>query len=296
MSDDHSDIPYTSPVVPEMLDDKSMLRFRCHSGVDCFNACCKNIDIQLTPYDILRLKTRLGITADEFLSNYTYPFEMDSHGLPGVKFKPIDSGTACQFMTDKGCSIYEDRPTACRYYPLGLMSMRKADQNFDMQGYALVQEPHCLGHYEDRSLTINEYRTEQGVVDYDNYSRGWRQLILKKKSAGPSIGKLSEMSLQLFFLASYNIDKFQEFITSETFSRNYILDMETLEKLKTDQTAVLEFGYRFLKQVLFGEMTIEEREGAYDARVERIKEKEAQMKEAAEAYAKKLAEGRGGES
>ncbi len=42
------------------LDDK--FQFRCHKGIACFNKCCENIDIMLTPYDILRLKNRLGIT------------------------------------------------------------------------------------------------------------------------------------------------------------------------------------------------------------------------------------------
>ncbi len=26
----------------------------------------------------------------------------------------------CFFLTDEGCSVYEDRPTGCRYYPLVL--------------------------------------------------------------------------------------------------------------------------------------------------------------------------------
>jgi Fe-S-cluster containining protein len=30
-----------------------------------------------------------------------------------------DEGHRCPFVTDKGCSIYEDRPEACRLYPVG---------------------------------------------------------------------------------------------------------------------------------------------------------------------------------
>ncbi len=281
MSAEKPEIPFQSPVIPEMLPEDSMLKFSCYPGISCFNACCKNIDIALAPYDILRLKTHLGMTTDEFLPKYTFPYEMDAGGLPGVKLKPVEGGSACQFVTDEGCSIYENRPTACRYYPLGLLSMRKKDSPTDEQTYALVREDHCKGHEEDHKQTIGQYRAEQGLEGYDPATRGWRQLILKKKSAGPAVGRLSEMSLQLFFMASYHIDQFQKFVTSDQFRTSYDLAPDLVEKLKTDQSAVVEFGVRFLKQVLFGEETINEKPNAMEKRVERIKEKSELMKAAA---------------
>ena len=60
------------------LDGK--FQFHCHPGVACFNACCKGIDIALTPYDILRLKNRLGISSTEFLVRHTTRFDMDARG------------------------------------------------------------------------------------------------------------------------------------------------------------------------------------------------------------------------
>jgi len=289
MSAGKPEIPHQSPVTPEMLTEDSKFNFRCHKGISCFNACCKNIDIQLTPYDIYRLKTRLDMTSDDFLPKYTYPFEMDAEGIPGVKLAPVEGGTACQLMTEEGCSVYEDRPTACRYYPLGLLSMRMKDSPTDEQSYAMVTEDHCKGHLEDREITIRDYREEQGCEEYDKHSRGWRQLILKKKSAGPSVGRLSEMSLQLFFMASYHIDQFQKFVTSDQFQSNYNLDPELVEKLKTDQVEVIDFGHKFLKQILFGEKMFEEQEGAEEARVERIKEKSELIKKAAQKSAEDFA-------
>ncbi|GMR17700.1 MAG: YkgJ family cysteine cluster protein [Gammaproteobacteria bacterium] len=289
MSDTPS-IPYESPLVPELLKNKDTLQFRCHKGIDCFNECCRNINIILTPYDLLRLKQRLGLSSSELLNQYTVPFEMDAHGTPGIKLKPVESGTACQFMTDEGCSVYEDRPTACRYYPLGLMSLRKTGETTDEQGFALVKEDHCLGHNEDRTLTIQEYREEQGVTEYDELTREWRQLILKKKSAGPSVGKPPEMSLQLFFMASYNVDQFQQFVTSPQFLATYQLEPELLEALKTDQLEVIKFGARFLKQVLFGELTIEVVKGAVDQRIKRQQQRAEEMKELARQQAQRDAE------
>ena len=206
-----------------MLDGSTPIQFRCRKGIACWNACCSNIDITLTPYDILRLSRRLGITTSDFLVKYTFPYEIDPNGIAGVKLKPVDGGSACQFMVAEGCSVYEDRPTSCRYYPVAVVSMRRTDENTDRSSYALVKETHCLGHNEPRTITIADYRKEQGVEEYDDIGRGWRQLILKKKSSGPTIGKPSKRSLQLFFTACYDLDRFREFVNIGPFDEMFAI-------------------------------------------------------------------------
>ncbi len=261
--------PFESPVMPVMLESDHQFNFSCHKGISCWNACCSNIDITLTPYDIARLRKRLGITSAQFLREYTVPYEMEKDGLAGVKFRPVQGGTACQFMVPEGCSVYEDRPTACRYYPVGLLSMRKQDEYVDHDAYAIVSEPHCKGHLEQRPTTIADYRKEQGVEEYDRNSRGWRQLILKKKSSGPAIGALSLKSRQLFFMASYDLDTFRAFATSESFRESYDLPEEFFAELEQSDEALLEFSARLLRQVLFGEVSIPVRQEAMEARLER---------------------------
>ena len=248
--------PPKSPVQPEQLTDASVIQFRCHPEVACFNKCCQQIDIILTPYDLLRLKRRLDLTSQQLLAAYTVPFEMDSDGMPGVKLRTEDDSPRCLFLTDKGCGIYEDRPTACRYYPVGLLSLRKTGSAVDEQSYALIGEEHCLGHQEPREISIADYRKEQQVEEYDRHARGWRQLILKKKSTGPKVGEHTKRSLQLFFLASYNLDGFRSFVLSDGFRAAHDLDDATWASLREDDEALLEFGYRLLRQVLFGEDTI----------------------------------------
>ena len=281
------DAPAGSPVMPEMFDGSKIIQFRCHKDVGCFNACCKSIDISLTPYDILRLKTRLGLSSGDFLREYTVPYELEKDGLAGVKFKSVDNGTACRFMTEAGCSVYEDRPTACRYYPVALLSMRRQDEYVDRNSYALVKEPHCLGHNESRQISIDDYRAEQGLDDYDELARGWRQLILKKKSSGPAIGKPSKRSLQLYFMTCYDIDRFRSFVESESFQQTFVLpEVEKREILASDVN-LMQFGFRFLRQVLFGENTIELNGETVEERRKRLHERQLQLeREAAEKMAR----------
>jgi len=281
---DPNDIPFpASPVAPQMMDGSKVIQFRCRKGIACWNKCCSNIDISLTPYDILRLKRRLGITSTEFLALYTVPYEMEKDGIAGVKLKPVEEGTACQFMRDEGCSVYEDRPTACRYYPVALLSMRKQGEATDTDSYALVKEPHCLGHEEPRSLSIADYRKEQGLDAYDELGRGWRQLVLKKKSSGPTVGKPSKRSLQLFFMACYDVDRFAEFVKSDSFNDLFELGDEEKQKIYGDDEQMMLFGFRFLRQVLFGEDSIPLRKESAEQRRDRLRERQRQLeREAAE--------------
>lgn len=276
-----ADSPFAgSPVKPIMLTEDATLQFRCHRNVKCWNACCSNIDIPLTPYDILRLKKRLDMSSGEFLNQYSVPFEMDKDGMPGVKLKPVEDGTACQFMTPEGCGVYEDRPTACRYYPVALLTMRRSDEYVDRSAYAMVKEPHCLGHFEDKKQTIEQYRTEQGVAEYDEKAHAWRQLVVKRKSAGPAIGKPTPVSNQLFFMASYDVDRFRAFVMSPSFNDTYDIPVEVMATLIADDEALLDFGLNFLRHALFGEKFVEERPDAYEKRLARRRALAEQEKEA----------------
>ena len=138
-----------SPVVPELFEGDKKFTFRCHKDIKCFNACCSNIDISLTPYDIIRLKNRLGMKSDEFLLKYTFPYEMEKDGMAGVKFKPVENGTACQFMVDEGCSVYHGRPWRCRQWPL-VPALLEDENNF------LIIRDSCPGINKD--LSYEEFR------------------------------------------------------------------------------------------------------------------------------------------
>jgi Fe-S-cluster containining protein len=262
-----------SPIIPVQLGLDDRFQFRCHKGIACFNKCCENIDIMLTPYDIVRLKNRLGMTSREFIDAYTADFAMDGHGMPGLKLRTKEDSTACINLTPEGCGVYSDRPAACRYYALGVVSMRRKDSPTEEDSYFVVKEAHCLGHAEPLVQTVRDYRKEQGADEYDEVNREWRQIVLKKRSSGPTVGKPSERSLELFFLASYDIDGFRAFAASPGFDEVFDLERAFKQELLRDEVKLLRFGFRLLKQVLFGEMTIPLKPGAHAKRIERYRQR-----------------------
>lgn len=265
--------PYQSPIRPIELDLDDEIQFRCHKQISCFNVCCKNIDLPLTPYDILRLKRRLGMDSSDFVGRYTTPYPMDYHDLPGLKMNVKPGTTECVFLAEEGCTVYTDRPAVCRYYALGSMGVRKKDAAEVENIYFIVKENHCRGHDEPHRLTVADYRREQGVDRYDEMNEQWRDIILKKRSSGPTVGRPTDRSMQLFDMCSYDIDKFREFIQTPGFLEIYDLSDEQLSNLLQDEEELLRFSMRFLKQILYGIMTIPTKPDAREKRLERMRER-----------------------
>lgn len=261
------DIPFQSDLVPTMLELGHKLKFSCHKGISCFNACCKHADITLTPYDVIRLKDRLELTSTEFLKQHTVPFQVDQDGLPGIKLRTTDEG-ACLLMNEEGCSVYKDRPTACRYYPLGNMAMHGTGAAKEETHYFLVEEEHCKGHEEDKEQTIQEYLKEQETAQYDEMNKEWTQLMLMKRSGGPSVGKPPEATLQMYFMCSFDMERFRRFVMSDAFQATYDLEDSVYEVLAQEDISLMQFGTRLMKQVFFGERTIPEKDGVWQQRMD----------------------------
>jgi len=80
------------------------------------------------------------------------------------------------------------------------------------------------------------------------------------------------MSLQLFFMASYNLDMLRRFVLSDNFRKTYRLNDTFYEVVEGDDLILMDFGFQLMRQVLFGERTIEEAVDAWEKRVENRKD------------------------
>ena len=244
-------------IQPEKLGPDNQFNFNCHSKVSCFTKCCRGIKITLTPYDVIRLKTRLGLPSQEFLAIYTVPHLLEKTDLPMITLKLMeDEEESCPFVRDDGCLIYSDRPTTCRYYPLGVATLVHKEGAEDAGFYFFVNEPHCRGFEEDKEWTVKEWRKDQGVDIYDEINEWWTDLVVRKRSFPPNI-KLTDQAKKMFFLVSYNIDKFRAFVFESSFLDRYEVDEETIRKIKADDIELLKFGLKWMRDVLFKEGTFQ---------------------------------------
>ncbi len=239
-------------IVPIKLEPHTKIKFRCWPGVPCFKLCCSDLYLPLTPYDILRLRNRFKLTTDQFLVLYTEPFILPKSKLPVARLKMRDDEyKTCPFVSEKGCQVYEDRPLACRYYPLGLGIFRNRDESRNEDFYYLVKEGFCQGLDTGPEITVEEYRRSQGIPEFEEPVLEWAEIIMKKESLGPI--EVPRKSLELFFMVSTNPERFRSFIFESRFLEIYEVDKETLEKIREDDLALLQFGFKWLKTVLYGE-------------------------------------------
>lgn len=241
---------------PKELSLESKFSFRCYPGIACYKSCCKNIDIMLTPFDIVRLRKRFGISSGEFLMKYTYVFIEEKSGYPFVFLnKNDDEEKTCPFLCDAGCSVYEDRPATCRYYPVGQASLKKFDlkDGISDEFYFFVKEEHCLGFNEPKEWTIAEWRKDQGVDLYDEVNRGWKELFFRR-NLQPE--KLDDRKQKAFYMACYDIDAFRRFVFESRFLDIFDVPAERLEKIKKDEIELMQFGFDYVKFLLMMKETL----------------------------------------
>jgi uncharacterized protein len=247
-------------VKPVQLGLNSRFKFKCYPGISCFTECCGRIDISLTPYDIIRIKKRLGLTSSEFLQLYTRSELDEKSGLPLVILRmPPETDNKCSFVTPQGCTIYSDRPCACRYYPIGQATLQKQEGLEGVEEfYFLVQEPYCKGHEEDTEWTVTSWRVDQEPNLYDDMNREWKAMMLRRDADARQA--IDEKKQKMFYMASYDLDTFRRFVLESRFLDVFDVPPETIAAIKDDDIALMKFGFQYLKYLLVIEQSLKLKE------------------------------------
>lgn len=233
------------------IDIDESFRFGCHAGVPCFNACCRDLNQFLTPYDILRLKNGLGITSGEFLAEYTLQHDGPESGLPVVTLKPGDrEQKTCPFVTPDGCRVYEDRPSSCRAYPVARAISRSREIGGITEHFAIIREAHCRGFSEERSQTVREWIEGQGLSEYFDMNDQLMIIISKKNQLRP--GPLELKDRLLFHTALYDLDAFREQVINNALLEPMGIEAAQMDAIASDEKSLLEWGHRWVAFALFG--------------------------------------------
>lgn len=235
------------------LVGKQPFRFHCHPGVSCYLSCCRNVDMLLFPYDILRLKQRLGIPAEEFLHQFITLCQGSHPYFPGLKLKMNeDVASACPFLGETGCSVYSDRPSACRTYPLERGVERPGAGSALRTYYFMTQHPYCKGHEEERTYTLRQWERGQDLSEFNLYNDLWAELdafFATNPWAGEGIAGPRQ---QLAFMVCYNIDGFRAYVNEHRLLAGFRLDKTERQRIGRDDGHLLRFGFQWLEMVLGG--------------------------------------------
>ncbi|MFZ3048322.1 MAG: YkgJ family cysteine cluster protein [Desulfatirhabdiaceae bacterium] len=226
-------------LIPLSLRDR--FTFTCTPSVPCFTECCRDLNQFLTPYDILRLKIHLNLSSREFLDQYTSRHIGPETGLPVVTFKTrAIERFVCPFVTYSGCSVYENRPSSCRTYPLVRMASRSRETGKITAYYALMKEPHCRGFDQGVSRTVQEWVDDQGLLIYNEINDMMMEIIGLKNQLKP--GRLDSEFNERMYVALYDLDSFRSFLEGKADS--------PAPSVLSDDISLLKYAMRWIVRQL----------------------------------------------
>jgi uncharacterized protein len=235
-------------------------QFSCHARVECFMSCCKNVDMFLYPYDIVRLKRCLQIDSESFMRQYTQLVKGGHPYFPAVMLKlNNDEDKSCPFLRENGCSVYRDRPSACRTYPLERAVDRTVAQGRHKEFYFVTNHSYCLGHHEDNLYTVTQWTREQKLDDYNSMNDRWAELDTIF-SMNPWRGEGSGgPKQQVAFMACYDVDGFRSLVNREKIMEQFRFSKKQKTNMQADDVALLLFAFEWLKLYLTGKSSLERR-------------------------------------
>jgi Fe-S-cluster containining protein len=260
------------------LGPESKFKFSCNKGLDCFTQCCADVNIFLTPYDVLRIRKALKMSSGEFIEKYTITPFLAEQKLPLVLLRMQDDDRkTCPFVTAEGCSIYEDRPWSCRMFPLGMASSKTTDRPEGQEFCFILKEGFaCLGFDADKEWTVADWWRDQGIDVYERQNQPYKEITLHPMlSEGKGIGINKN---HVFFVTCYDLDRFRRLVLESSFLKRFDIDPELVEKLKTDDEALLDFGFKWLRFSLFGEKTIKVRDEELARKQKELAKQKSQSK------------------
>jgi Fe-S-cluster containining protein len=225
--------------------------FGCHPDVACYTECCRELDLSLTPYDVLRLCKELQMKPADFIERYVVIEQDENSVFPALYLGMVDDGKAsCPFVSKNGCRVYNGRPGACRAYPVGRGATIDANGK-KQELYVLVREEHCKGFAESSDHTVAEWFDNQGLLEYNTINDEVLTLLQHEKVHKGM--HLNREQNEMFLLALYKLDEFRELVSSPEFQDGFILTEEERGSVFFDDLSLLRLGIRWLKEILLTE-------------------------------------------
>jgi hypothetical protein len=234
------------------LTEEGVFSFRCHPGVSCFNRCCHHLNLFLYPYDVIRLKSRLGMESGEFLDRYVDVVLREGMYFPDVLLTMSESTThPCPFLTGEGCGVYSDRPDACRMFPLEMGIRLEGEAGGGTPLYFYRPPDFCMGQFEDREWNPGTWMQDQCAQMHNAMTIEWSETyrlfaVDPWKGEGPN-GPRGKMA----FMSAYNIDEFRRFVTGSTFRKRYKIPSAAWNRAQTDDVQMLRIGLAWIRRFLF---------------------------------------------
>ncbi len=249
----HIDIDDLDKIPGRRLEAKDSFYFHCYPGIDCFNRCCRNLNLFLYPYDVIRLKRRLDIDSDQFLEKYVDMVLRPSSFFPDVLLRMSENEEkTCPFLNASGCSVYPDRPDTCRTFPVEQGVFYDVERNGTEFIHVFRPPDFCMGQHEKKMWTPKTWAKDQDAVLYNKMTARWAVLKgLFQRDPWGSQGTEGPKA-KMAFMAAYNMDPFRDFLFKSSFLKRYKVKSKILRQIRSDDVELMKFGFEWVKFYVWG--------------------------------------------
>jgi hypothetical protein len=117
-----------------------------------------------------------------------------------------------------------------------------------------VRESHCRGFEAEREWTVQEWLSHEGIKEYNEKNDLWLNIVTSDRG----LGDTQDVSRkhQMFFMASYNLDRFRDFLFGSRFFEVFDVPQSQIRQMAEDDTAIMTFGFQWLRFSLYGDPSL----------------------------------------
>jgi hypothetical protein len=110
----------------------------------------------------------------------------------------------------------------------------------------------CKGPEENQELTLADYARDQASEGYNQMTLQWAQLRRFFQEDPWGAEGFEGPKGKMAFMATYNIDRFHEFVFNSSFIKRYRIKPKLVKQLRSNETALLKFAFEWIEFFVWG--------------------------------------------
>lgn len=173
-----------------------MVKAGCNNCEGC-SKCCHGMgnSVVLDPYDIYRLTTGLNMTFSELMKDKISLGMVDGIIMPSLLTNKDND--ACVFLNGQGrCSVYNERPSVCRIFPLGRY-YENGTFRYILQVNECVKKDHT-------KVKVKEWIAAGDIKENEKFLNDWHYFVSGLEAGNKDV---IMKVLNIFYTAPYDLNR-----------------------------------------------------------------------------------------
>jgi hypothetical protein len=120
---------------------------------------------------------------------------------------------------------------------------------------SVMDVPFCLGFFEDRVSSVEQWQVEQGIPIYQKMEELFKKITTNEFLSGKKI--VNKKIQEMVYMAAYDLDRFRRFVFESTFLKRFEMDTDARARIRHDDVALYKFAMTWLEYGLIGQNVLQ---------------------------------------